>query len=145
MPLPVDPLLLLMLMTILVPSCGASRHAGSGRVLVGERRRYEVERVLEVVVAIPASMIDQTLCVHQHKEWKDIVICRNHGQGCVGLGMASGAMFPEQVASPNSRWSMWRGGLARIYTVSAKPILRVVSGLSTTLFFSSSLKPQCGL
>lgn len=56
-PLPVDPSLLLMLMTMFVPSCDACRHATSGRVLVGERRRYDVERVFEAVVAIMASKI----------------------------------------------------------------------------------------
>lgn len=51
MPLPVESLVLLMLITMLVPSCGCSRHGGSGCKDVGELRKYDVERVPEVVEA----------------------------------------------------------------------------------------------
>ena len=123
MPLPVDPLLLLMLMTILVPSCGASRHAGSGRVLAGDRRRYVVERVLEVVVAIPASIIYQRLCIHQHKKSTDMAESGMHEGGCVGLArLGINIVF---LASSSSMADAARG-LARI---SAKGSVRVAPGL----------------
>lgn len=58
-PLPVEPSLLPMLMTMLVPSCAASGHARSGRVLVGDRRRYDVERVFKAGDAISASIVQR--------------------------------------------------------------------------------------
>lgn len=51
MPLPVESVLLLMLMTMLAPSWGCSRHGGSGRADVGELGKYDVDSVLEVIGA----------------------------------------------------------------------------------------------
>lgn len=56
MPLPVESLLLLMLMTMLVPLWGCSRHGDWGCKDVGELGKYDVESVLEEVVGARAAI-----------------------------------------------------------------------------------------
>ena len=56
MPLPVESLLLLTLMTMLVPLWGCSRQGGWGCKDVGELGKYDVESVLEEVVGARAAI-----------------------------------------------------------------------------------------